>query len=111
MAKRTASGQTRHDRTVERIADRLAGDGYTVSADVPSYPRPGTLCNRSGGNCRRPDIIAKKGGSTRIIEVETAESYDADRAQHMAFRDYADRHKNVSFRIAKIVGDRVNWSS
>ncbi len=102
MASRTASGQSRHDREVKRIADRLAGDGYSVSADVPGYPSPDTLCDRNGGNRRRPDIIAKKGGSTKIIEVETEDSYDADRAQHTVFRGYADRHKNTIFRIVKI---------
>lgn len=111
MVRRTASGQTRHDRTVEDIAAGLVNDGYSASADVPGYPRPGILCNRDGRDCRRPDIIATRGGSTWIIEVETEDSYDADRAQHMVFRDYASRHTNTSFQVAKIVGDRVIWLS
>lgn len=111
MAGHTASDQTTHDKTVVSIAHNLISNGYTVSADVPGYSRPGILCNHDGSDCRRPDIVATKEGSTWIIEVETEDSYDADRAQYMVFRDYADTHKNVSFRLAKIVGDQVNWSS
>lgn len=102
MASRSAPAQSRHDREVKARADRLTNTGHKVRADVPGYSRPDTLCNRDGGNCRRPDIVAIKGGLTKIIEVETADSYDADRGQHMVFRDYADRHKNTIFRVVKI---------
>ena len=102
MARRTASGQSRHDRAVRKIADKLANDGCRVKADVPGYSRPDTIDNRDGGGRRRPDIIARRGRSTRIVEVETADSYDADRRQHKVFRDYADRRKNTTFRIARI---------
>lgn len=96
MARRTASGLSRHDREVKRIADRLSNSGHKVSAAVPDYPSPGTISGR------RPDVVATKNGAKRIIEVETEDSYDKDRGQRRAFRDYADRHENTSFRTAKV---------
>ena len=103
MAKRSASGQTRHDRAVKSIADRLSGTGHAVSADVAGYPTPDAICGSGGsGRCRRPDIVATKGGSTRIIEVETEDSYDKDRGQRRVFREYADTHRNTSFRTVRI---------
>ena len=96
MARRPASGLSRHDREVKRIADRLSNSGYRVNAAVPGHPRPSTI----GG--RRPDVVATKGGAKRIIEVETEDTYDRDRGQRRAFRDYADRHENTSFHTVKI---------
>ena len=102
MAKRSVSGQSRHDRAVKNLVDRLINTGHRVRADVPGYPSPGTICNRGSSSCRRPDIVATREGLTKIIEVETADSYDKDRRQREVFRDYADRHKNTSFRTVKI---------
>ena len=96
MARHSFSGLSRHDRAVRRIADRLSNSGYYVSADVPGYPRPGTISGR------RPDIVATKDGAVKIIEVETEDSHDRDRGQRRAFRDYADRHENTSFHTVKI---------
>ena len=81
---------------IKRIADGLTDSGYKVSADVPGYSRPGAI------NGKYPDIVATKGGAKKIIEVETADSYVKDRDQRKVFRDYADRHENVSFRTVKI---------
>ena len=96
MARRTSSGRSSHDREVKRIADRLSSSGHRVRADHPDYSRPGPI------HGRRPDIVATKDGAKKIIEVETKVSYGKDRSQRKAFRDYAHRHKNTSFRTVKI---------
>ena len=78
------------------MADGLSDSGHKVSADIPGYSRPGAISGKY------PDIVATKNGAKKIIEVETADSYDKDRDQRRAFRDYADRHENTSFRTVKV---------
>lgn len=68
----------------------LEVNGWNVKADVPGFPRPQTLC--VDGDCRRPDIIAKKGREVQVIEWETPDSVDKDADQHHVLRTYAWRH-------------------
>lgn len=93
MAKRTRDEQTCHNIAVRRSAGQLRSNGWKVKADIPDYERPSSIC--VDGECRRPDIIAKKGRETKIIEWETPDSYEKDRAQHSVFRKFARHHNNV----------------
>lgn len=93
MAYRSKRNQTCHDRAVRRSAGMLSSNGWYVHADVPGYKRPKSVC--VDNQCKRPDIIAKKGKTTKIIEWETPGSYKKDRAQHSVFRKYARRHYNT----------------
>lgn len=102
MGERFASGQTRHDRKVRDLADRLSGAGYMVRADISGYPRPDAIRSSDGSGSRRPDIVIMIGGVRTIIEVETGDSRDRDRAQQRVFRDYARRHKHTIFRTVRI---------
>ena len=98
MAKRKQHEQTCHNNAVSRSAGQLASWGYKVWADIPGYPTPQKLC--VDGDCRRPDIIAKKRGRMQIIEWETPASDKKDREQHHVLRTWARRngaefHKRV----------------
>lgn len=89
MASRPRSDQSAHDRAVERVADRHERDGWNVRADVSGWPTPGTVAGR------RPDVVATKRGSRRIIEVETDRS--DDHKQHAKFRRHAGQKSNTKF--------------
>ena len=93
MPKRSKYEQSCHNKSVRRSAGHLKANGWKVQADVRGYDQPDSIC--VDNECRRPDIIAKKGRETRIIEWETPKSYDKDRAQHSVFRKYARRHNNT----------------
>lgn len=90
MAKRSGYRQTCHDHAVARSAGQLASWGYKVWADIPGYPKPQTLS--VDGDSRRPDIIAKKGRTTQVIEFETPESVEKDSEQHHVLRTWARRN-------------------
>ena len=94
MARRTKKSQSKHDAKVEEIAKEFKAKGYDVEADIPGYPKPGTV----GGV--RPDVVARKGTERKIVEVETPESKDSarDRKQQREFRAAAKRSKNTTFR-------------
>lgn len=96
MAKRSPQQQTKHDKGVQSTAKYYESQGYKVEADISGFNAPSTL------NSRRPDVIAKKGSKKVIIEVETKDSAEKDRAQQEVFERYADSHKGVRF-IKKIV--------
>ena len=91
--------QTDHDALVRKIAGQLDKQGYDVQADVGGFPQPDTI----GG--LRPDVIAKKPGERKIIEVETPDSLKDARAekQRQAFKEAADRSKKTTFsrRVAR----------
>ena len=93
MPKRSKREQTCHDGAVRRSAGMLRANGWRVQADVTGYKRPDTIC--IDNICKRPDILAKKGKATRIIEWETPNSFNRDREQHSIFRKYARRHTNT----------------
>jgi len=97
MVKRSKNEQTCHDSAVRRSAGMLRANGWKVKADVSGYKKPDTLC--VDDVCKRPDIIAKKGGRTKIIEWETSNSFDKDREQQSVFRKYARRHNNTSSSV------------
>lgn len=92
MAKRTRQNQSKHDAAVKSSADYYRRQGYKVQADIAGYDQPKTL------NGRRPDVIAQKGKKEVVLEVETPSSDKSDRAQHRAFKKYADANKNARFR-------------
>lgn len=91
---RSKRSQSKHDGRVRRIAQKLERDGYDVQADVTGFAQPDTI----GGY--RPDVIAKKPGQRKIVEVETPDSVDRarDQAQQRAFRKAADRSRKTTFR-------------
>lgn len=92
MAQRTPKQQTKHDQTVKKTAQYYKSQKYKVKADIKGFNKPKPI------NGRRPDVVAKKGGKTKIIEIETRESLEKDRSQQKTFQNYADKHKNVRFR-------------
>jgi len=96
MARRSPRQQGRHDKGVKATADYYSAHSYKVEADIEGFDQPESI------NGRRPDVIAKKGNETIIVEVETKDSVEADKAQQKVFENYADSHKNVKFRT-KIV--------
>ena len=97
--KRNKQSQTKHDSLVKRISKELENKGFTVEADVPGYHSPSSIRGY------RPDIVAQKGKSRRIIEVETPDSISSirDKKQQTAFRNTANRSKHTTFtrRVAK----------
>lgn len=101
MTKRSTHKQTCHDKAVRRSAGMLSANGWRVKADISGYKRPKSLW--VDGQRRRPDIIARKRGTTRIIEWETPNSFEKDRDQHSVFRKYARRNKNTHSSV-KICG-------
>lgn len=93
MSRLTGS-QSKHDVRVTIEARGYDSSGYDVWADVSGWPQPEII------NGYRPDIIAKKGMYTSIVEVETPDSVDSTRdlAQRRAFREWADRSEYRHFR-------------
>ena len=96
---RSGASQSRHDREVRTVAKSHERLGYDVKADVRGYPRPSTIAGY------RPDVIATKGATRKIVEVETPDSVDSarDKAQQSAFQRAARRSRGTTFqrRIAK----------
>ena len=93
-SRRRESTQSKHDRTVEKIAQDYKDRGYDVSADVGAYARPSTIRGY------RPDVLARKRGHETIVEVETPDSVDSprDKAQQRAFRSAARRSERRHYR-------------
>jgi hypothetical protein len=71
----------------------LEANGWSVQADIRGFKRPPVM------NHARPDIVAKKGTRTRIIEVETPDTRFRDRPQHRKLREYARNHKKTEFNV------------
>lgn len=92
MAKRTPRQESKHDEGVQRSAAYYEQKGYRVQADIPGYDKPTTI------DGRRPDVIARNNQETVIVEVETKDTVEKDKAQRQTFREYAEEHKNVRFR-------------
>lgn len=93
MKKRTLRNQTCHNNSILRRAVGLETNGWKVQADIPDFKRPPVM------NHARPDIVARKGKQTRIIEVETPDSRFRDRPQHKKLREYARNHKRTEFNV------------
>lgn len=96
MAKRPAHEKSKHDRKVRQIADRLDRKGWRVRADVTGYPTPDSRGQRSP---RIPDVVARKKGATKIIEVETKSTRGRDARQHSVFRRSAAQQSRTTFQI------------
>lgn len=92
MVKRLKASQKKHDKTVRKVAGGYKGQGWKVYADVSGYPKPRTIYKK------RPDVIARKGKETRIVEVETPSSYKKDIQQRNAFKRYASHDRRRKFR-------------
>jgi len=83
---------TPHDEKVRRIAAAYWSRGYSVRAAVLGYERPKPIRGRI------PDVVAIKGKTTRIVEVETDQTFRRHKDQRDIFRDYADRRARTRFR-------------
>jgi len=90
---RSKRNQSQHDAKVQRLANKLARQGFKVQADIPGFTQPKTI----GGY--RPDVVGKKGIQKKIIEVETPDSLKSKRdlEQQKAFKQAAKRSDNTTF--------------
>lgn len=95
MAKRSSFGQNKHDATVKRVAENLRRKGWKVNADIEGFEQPAPI----GKNGKIPDIVVRKSGAKRIIEVETPETIVKDKDQHETFRRSAAQQRRTSFEI------------
>ena len=86
---------SRHDESVIRRAAGLESYGWRVKADVRGFERPPDI--RVARHYIRPDIIAKKGKWTRIIEVETPDTWERDGEQIRLLRKYARSRSRTEF--------------
>lgn len=91
---RSKRSQSKHDARVRQLAERLDRQGYDVQADVRGFPQPDTI------DGYRPDLVAKKPGERKVIEVETPDSVGSarDEVQRRAFRQAAEGSKKTTFR-------------
>ena len=86
---------SKHDKKVQRIAAAYWGKGYDVRADLPNYERPKPIRGRI------PDVVAKKGKTTKIVEVETPDSFPSHKDQRDILRDYAKQRPRTQFRVTR----------
>ena len=87
--------QSAHDRRVRNLANKLKNEGWRVQADLPNFDQPDPI----GKDRRIPDILAKRGGQTKIIEVETPGTVDSHQGQHSTFRRSAAHRENGEFEL------------
>jgi hypothetical protein len=85
--------QALHDRCIQRLAQGLSLEGWSIEAHVGGWPKPPYI------NDFIPDIRARKGEDTRIIEVETEDTLNVDIAQHHAFQRYAAGSPGTTFLL------------
>jgi len=94
MAKRKPAESPTHHRKVQRVARELAKQGWKVKVDdVRGYDSPPEIAGRV------PDIVATKPGRTRIIEVETSDSYHRHKEQLKTLNRHAAQKKRTSFEV------------
>lgn len=94
MAKaRSKASQKKHDVAVLNSAKWYKTRGYNVSAAIEGFRDPKLI---SGS---RPDLIARKGGTEILIEVETKDTKKRHESQHEAFKKYASRKGERKFRV------------
>ena len=84
-----------HDKKVKQVAKQFERQGWNVEADISEFDSPGSI----GQNNFVPDIVAKKSGATKIIEVETKRSLKKDKDQQEAFRRSAAQKNRTTFEI------------
>jgi hypothetical protein len=91
--------KSKHEKKVHETAREYERNGFEVEADISGYKRPATI------NGKRPDVVARKGNEKKIVEVETDQSKNDNRAkeQQKAFRAAANRSKGTTYkrRIAR----------
>ena len=80
-----------HDRKVKELANQLKKKKWNVTAHVPGYETPNSI----GKENYIPDIIATKGGKTKIIEVDIPQTENQE--QLAAFKRSAAHRKNATF--------------
>ncbi len=82
---RSKTGQSKHNKTVKKLAEQYQGKGYKVKADIKGWGKPDTIRGV------RPDIIAEKGGHKTVVEVETKDSVDSkrDQQQQKSFKNWS----------------------
>ncbi len=96
MSNQTMSDPTPHDRKVRRIAAAYWGRGYNVRAAVPGYERPKPIRGRIA------DVVATKGKTTKIIEVETDQTFNRHKDQRNILKDYANGKSRTRFRWTRV---------
>lgn len=77
-----------HQLGVKRTAREHENDGWKVRAEVGGWPQPPSIAGR------RPDVLATKRGSRRVIEIET--DANAHQGQHETFRRHAAQKTNTN---------------
>lgn len=95
MDRKPSKSQTTQHRKVQRLSRELKKDGYSVRAEVRGYQKPHPM----GKSKARPDIVAKKSGHTRIIEVKTPTSIKKDAEQLKTFIRSAAHRSRTTFDI------------
>ena len=98
MGKRGPGKQTKHDKKVKEIANKLKKQGWKVKADVKDFDKPDPI----GKEKRIPDIVAEKGKKKKIIEVETEATIEKDKKQQETFRKSAAQQPETSFEIEEV---------
>ena len=89
---RSKSTQSKHDKAVRKVAGGYKSQGWKVKADISGYPQPKTVYGK------RPDVLATKGAKTRVVEVETKNTYHKDTSQRNAFKRFASLDKKRRFK-------------
>lgn len=69
--------------------------GWDVNEASKGFDRPKPI----GKDKKIPDVVAKKAGAKRIMEVETPTSVKSDKKQHTTFRRSAGQQKRTTFQI------------
>ena len=87
---------TPHDKKVKRIAAAYWGRGYDVRAAVSGYDRPKPIRGRI------PDVVATKGKTTKIVEVETDQTFVRHKDRRDILKDYADGRSRTRFRWTRV---------
>ena len=84
-----------HDNCVRVIADELRRDKWAVKANVEGYEKPSEV------HGHRPDIEAKKDCLTRICEVATDETLEADKEELADLRSYCENYDFHLYLLGK----------
>ena len=85
-----------HNNKVEEIARSYENKGYKVKAGhLKGYERPKPI----GQYNKIPDIVAKKGNSTKIIEVDSKHPSKRDDKQTEAFKKSASQRYGTDFEL------------
>ena len=95
MPKRRTQKQSAHDQKVRQIARKHKSGGWDVQADLKGLTRPAPI----GRGKYIPDIVARKAGAKRIIEVETPDTLEKDKDQQATFRRSAGQQSRTTFEV------------